>query len=78
MAVKFRMSEPVSVAADTLIERMCIPEEHEALSRELGATVATAERTEDGDHIFIELYVEEPERKGSGTGGTQRDRSGPE
>ena len=67
MAVKFRMSEAVAVAAETLLDQMCLPEEHEALSKELGSTVATAERTDDGDHVFIELYVEEPERKGSGT-----------
>lgn len=67
MAVKFVMSEPVAVAADRLMQQMILPEEHETLSKELGSTVATATRTDEGRLTKIELYVEEPERRGGGT-----------
>ncbi|MDP7114328.1 MAG: hypothetical protein QGH45_20325 [Myxococcota bacterium] len=68
MGASFSSASPIGAAAGEVVRRMVDPGEQDAIARRFGATDVRCSREErGGDRLLIELYTEEPSRKGRGT-----------
>ncbi len=64
MAVKFSMNGQVDVPLDTLYAKMTDPKEQEEMAYKFGSSKAEGKITEEGDKLIVELYTEDPPKKG--------------
>ena len=68
MTVTFRMTSRIGAPAEAVMRKMMECAEQEALSRQFGAAMVQCKRLEETERsVCIELYAEEPARKGAGT-----------
>jgi len=68
MTARFRMTSTIDGTAEALMRKMMECAEQESLSRRFGATAVQCTQVEDSAQaVRIDLYAEEPARKGGGT-----------